>query len=125
LETNGKIKKQVALEDNALALRLFGEGGSNLRRLEKKVGVELNTRGSLVTISGAPENVGLAERLLLELYGLLEKGYPLYQHDLEYAIRMVSADPAVRVADVFMDAVYTSYRKKVIAPKSVAQKRYV
>ena len=78
-----------------------------------------------MTISGEGGNVDLAERTLIELYGLIEKGYPLYQHDLEYAIRMVTADPTVRVADVFMDAVYTSYRKKVIAPKSVAQKRYV
>ncbi len=125
LDSNGKTKKQLNLEDNAVALRLFGEGGENLRRIERKLGVELNTRGSLVTISGESDKLELAEKLLLELYGLLKKGYPLYQHDIEYAIRMVSADSSVRVSDVFMDAVYTSYRKKVIAPKSVAQKRYV
>ncbi|MBI5588470.1 MAG: PhoH family protein [Deltaproteobacteria bacterium] len=125
MDNNGKIRKQVNLEDNGLAARLFGEGGENLLRFEKKLGVELNTRGSLVTISGVAEKTELAERLILEMYGLLEKGYSLYPHDIDYAVRMVSSDKDVRLADVFMDTVYVSFRKKAIAPKSVSQKRYV
>lgn len=125
MEKNGKVKKQLTLEDNNLAARIFGEGGENLKRFEKKLGVELNTRGNLVTISGDPENAELAERLITGLYGLLDKGYPLYPHDFEYAVRMISADKDVRLADVFMDTVYISFRKKIIAPKSIAQKRYV
>lgn len=125
MDNNGKIKKQVNLEDNGLAVRLFGEGGENLRKFEKKLGIELNTRGSLVTVSGAPDKVALAERLILEMYALLEKGYPLYPNDIDYAVRMISADRDVHLADVFMDTVYVSFKKKAIAPKSVAQKRYV
>ncbi|HXI10261.1 MAG TPA: PhoH family protein [Thermodesulfobacteriota bacterium] len=106
-------------------MRLFGEGGENLKKFEKKLGVELNTRGSLVTVSGAPEKVETAERLIREMYTLLEKGYPLYPHDIDYAVRMISADKETHLADVFMDTVYVSFKKKVIAPKSVAQKRYV
>lgn len=125
MDNNGKIKKQVNLEDNGLAVRLFGEGGENLKKFEKKLGIELNTRGSLVTVSGAADKVALAERLILEMYGLLEKGYPLYPNDIDYAVRMISADKDVHLADVFMDTVYVSFKKKAIAPKSVAQKRYV
>ncbi len=125
MEKNGKVKKQLTLEDNNLAARLFGEGGVNLKLFEKKLGVELNTRGGLVTISGSPGDAEVAERLITEIYGLLEKGYPLYPHDFEYALRMVSSDKDVRLADVFMDTVYISFRKKIIAPKSVAQKRYI
>ncbi|MFQ5736751.1 MAG: PhoH family protein, partial [Thermodesulfobacteriota bacterium] len=125
LDKNGKAIKQFNLEDNGLAARLFGEGGENIRRFEKKLGVEINTRGTLVTIGGDPDRAGLAERLMTELYKLLEKGYPLYPHDIDYAIRMLCADPGVSLAGVFMDTVYTSFRKKAIAPKSVAQKRYI
>lgn len=125
LEKNAKVKKQVNLEDNSLAMRLFGEGGDNIRRFEKKLGVELNTRGGLVTIEGEPEKADITERLILELYGLLEKGYPLYPHDIDYAVRMVMQDRGVSLADVFMDTVYISFRKKVIAPKSIAQKSYI
>ncbi|HBG46383.1 MAG TPA: phosphate starvation-inducible protein PhoH [Deltaproteobacteria bacterium] len=125
IEKNGTIKKQVTLGDNNLAVRLFGEGGENLKRFEKKLGVEINTRGALVTINGTPEKALLAEKLILGVYDLLEKGYPLYPHDLDYAVRMMINNSEVKLSDVFMDTVYISYRKKVIAPKSVAQKRYI
>ena len=124
-EKNGTIKKQVTLADNNLAMRLFGDRGENLKKLEKKLGVEINTRGSIVIITGAPEKSELAEKLILELYDLLEKGYPMYPHDIDYAMRMALAGREMKLSEVFMDTVLVSYRKKVIAPKSVAQKRYV
>jgi phosphate starvation-inducible PhoH-like protein len=124
-EKTGTIKKQVALTDNNLAMRLFGDRGENLRNFEKKLGVEINTRGSLVIISGPAAGAGLAEKLILDIYDLLEKGYPMYPHDMDYALRMVLSGKDMKLADVFMDTVLVSYRKKVIAPKSVAQKIYV
>ncbi len=125
LDKNGKVIKQLDLEDNSLAARLFGDGGENIKRFEKKLGVEINTRGTLVTIGGAQDMVELAERLVKELYGLLEKGYPLYPHDIEYAARVLSSNREARLADIFMDTVFVSFRKKVIAPKSIAQKSYI
>lgn len=125
MEDTGRVTKQISLGDNALAMRLFGEGGDNIRRLEKKLGVEINTRGAIVTIQGPPDKADLTERLVAELYLLLEKGYTLYPHDIDYAVRMVSSNRDVRLADVFMDTVYVSHKKKVIAPKSIAQKRYI
>jgi phosphate starvation-inducible PhoH-like protein len=59
------------------------------------------------------------------LYALLKKGYPLYPNDIDYAIRMVSDDRNVNLEDIFLDAVYISSKKKVVTPKSVAQKRYI
>jgi phosphate starvation-inducible PhoH-like protein len=125
LEKQEKVKKRIDLEDNTLALNLFGKSGENIKKLEKKLGVELNTRGNVVTIEGISENVHLTEHLINELYSLLEKGYPLYPTDLDYAIRVVSEDRNVRLADVFMDTIYVSFRKRNIAPKSLGQKRYI
>ncbi len=125
MEKKGSVKIQINLEDNGLAVRLFGEGGDNIRRIEKKLGVELNTRGNLVTISGEQEKAAAAKSLILGLYELMGKGYQLYPHDFEYAIRMVLSDNSVNLSDIFMDTVYVTFRKKIIAPKSVSQKRYV
>lgn len=120
-----KVTKKIDLEDNSIARNLFGRSGENIKRFEKKLGVELNTRGTVVTIEGGTEEVLLTERLIRELYGLLEKGYPLYPTDLDYAIRVVSGDRAVHLADIFMDTIYVSFKKKSIAPKSIGQKRYI
>lgn len=120
-----KVTKKIDLEDNSIARTLFGRSGENIKRFEKKLGVELNTRGTVVTIEGGTEEVRLTERLVRELYGLLEKGYPLYPTDIDYAIRVISGDSTVHLADVFMDTIYVSFKKKSIAPKSIGQKRYI
>ncbi len=120
-----KVKKQIDLEDNGLAMRLFGEGGQNFKKFEKKLGVTIDTRGALVTIQGDPDRAALAERLINELCALLKKGYQFSPHDIDYAIRMISSGEDVRLTDVFMDSAYVSFKKKVIAPKSIAQKRYI
>lgn len=125
LEKADKVVRQIDLEDNAIAARLFGDSGENVRRFEKKLGVEMNTRGTLVTLGGQSAKVDLAANVILALYELLGKGYQFYASDLDYAIRMITHDKTVRLSDVFMDTVYVSWRKKTIAPKSVAQKMYV
>lgn len=119
------VKKQIILEDNALARRLFGEGGANIKRLEENLDVSVGTRGSIVNIQGTKAKVNSAERLILELYALLEKGYTLSPIDIDYAVRMITSQEDVSLADVFMDTAFVSFRKKVIAPKSVSQKRYI
>jgi phosphate starvation-inducible protein PhoH and related proteins len=79
-----------------------------------------------LTIQGDEIDVDLSKRVLIDLYGLLKKGFPLYPSDIDHAIRMISNDRSVRLEDVFLDTVYvSSSKKKVIAPKSLAQKRYI
>ena len=125
LNKESRIKKQITLDDNTLAMKLFGEGGDNVKRFEKKLGVSLDTRGNILTLQGEPESVELAGRIIEELYTLLKKGYQFFPHDIDYAIRMISADRATKLADIFMDTAYISFRKKTIAPKSINQKRYI
>ncbi|MBI5287015.1 MAG: PhoH family protein [Deltaproteobacteria bacterium] len=120
-----KAIRQLTLEDNTLAITLFGEGGENIKRLEKKIGVKLDTRGNVVTIQGDGGRVELADRLMRELYSLLQKGYPLHPTDVDYAIRMLTVEGDAHLEDVFLDTVYVSFRKRIIAPKSLAQKRYI
>jgi phosphate starvation-inducible PhoH-like protein len=117
--------KQFNLPDNAFALSLFGKGGDNVRRVEELLDVKVGTRGSAVTIQGDESRSSLAERLLLDLYSLLEKGYPLTEPDIDYALRIIVDAGDVDLADIFMDTVYESYKKKNIAPKSIAQKVYL
>lgn len=125
MDAKEKAKKQMTIEDNAIAMSLFGEGGSNLKRFEKKLGVELDTRGNLVTIQGEPGKVAAAERIILELCDLMRSGCVLAPTDFYYAIRTLLLDKGVRLKDIFTDTIYISYRKKTIAPKSVVQKKYI
>ena len=104
---------------------MLGQHDSHVRAIEQALGVHIGAGGNSLKVTGGPEEQALAGKLLSELYELLRRGYPLYPSDIEYAIRMLRSDRNVDLKDVFLDTVYVSAHKHVIAPKSVAQKRYV
>jgi len=121
----GGFVEKVVFDDLQTANALFGAHSENLRRIAKQVRVKINAKGNALTIQGDELDVHLSIRVLNDLYGLLKKGYPLYPSDIDYSIRMISDDRAVNLEDIFLDAIYISSRKKVVTPKSIAQKRYI
>ncbi len=120
-----EFTEKVVFEDLQTANVLFGTHSENLRRIARTIGVKINAKGNVLTIQGEDLDVHLSKRVLSGLYALLKKGYPLYPTDIDYAIRMISHDRTVNLEDIFLDTVYISSRKRVITPKSLAQKRYI
>jgi phosphate starvation-inducible PhoH-like protein len=117
--------EKVIFDDLQMANALFGAHSDNLRRIARTIGVKINAKGNGLTIQGEDLDVDLSIRVLNSLYALLKKGYPLYPTDIDYAIRMISDDQKVNLEDIFLDTVYISSKKRVITPKSLAQKRYI
>jgi phosphate starvation-inducible PhoH-like protein len=64
-------------------------------------------------------------KLLGDLWELLKKGHPVFSSDVEYGIRILRGDRNADLKDIFLDTVYVSAHKRVIAPKSVNQKAYI
>lgn len=124
-DQQGGFVEKLVFDDLQTANALFGAHSENLRRIARHVGVRINAKGNALTIQGDELEVHLSTRVLNDLYGLLKKGYPLYPSDIDYAIRMISDDRTVNLEDIFLDAIYISARKKVITPKSIAQKQYI
>jgi phosphate starvation-inducible PhoH-like protein len=112
-------------EDSQLANLLFGQQNRNLSQIEKMLGVRITSRGNTLSLDGDCAEVNLALRLLNELYLLLQAGYALYPADIDYALRILSADSRAHLKDIFLDTIFISSRKKIIAPKSLAQKTYI
>jgi phosphate starvation-inducible PhoH-like protein len=112
-------------EDVEEAKALFGPHNDHLKVIEKNLKVKVHTRGGNVLIEGEELDVALAGRLLRELQRLLQRGYPIYVSDIDFAIRILSGDRTINLEDIFLDTVYISSQKKVITPKSVAQKEYI
>jgi len=124
-ETQEVTAGKVIFDDLQLANNLFGVHSENLKRIARTIGVKISAKGNTITIQGDDLEVDLSKRVLNDLYGLLKKGYPLFPNDIDYAIRMISDDRSVNLEDIFLDTVYISARKRVITPKSLAQKRYI
>jgi len=106
-------------------VHLFGEHDKHLKLLEKLEPIKISARGNLLSISGESVAVGLVKNLLSQLYELIEKAYPLYASDVDYAHRILSENSAARLEKIFLDTVFISSKKKLITPKSIAQKLYI
>ncbi len=117
--------EKVIYDDLQTANLLFGAHGENLKRIARNIGVKISTKGNALTVQGDDLDVHLSLRVLNDLYTLLKKGYPLFPADIDYAIRMISDDSTTNLEDIFLDTVYISSKKRVVTPKSVAQKHYI
>jgi phosphate starvation-inducible PhoH-like protein len=116
---------QLTFEDNALAQALFGEQGQHLRIISRALGVKLQVRGNQITMTGPEPDLVLAQRVLNELYDLLQANYPVHPQDVQYAIKIIQEKESASVKDIFLDTVYISAMKRRISPKSLNQKRYL
>ncbi|MDY6864003.1 MAG: PhoH family protein [Thermodesulfobacteriota bacterium] len=108
-----------------LASLLIGEKDRNIKRIENLLGVKIRVKSNQFTISGGFEDVQLTEKILDEIYSLLAESYPVYYQDIDYAIRILSADKSIKLKDIFMNTVYLSAKKRAITPKSLVQKKYI
>jgi phosphate starvation-inducible PhoH-like protein len=119
------LVETICFENIENIIHLFGEHNKHLKYLEKIEPVKLSVQGNLLTVSGESIAVGLVKNLLTQLYEIVKKGYPLYAPDFDYAHRILSENSATNLEKIFLDAVFISSKKKVIAPKSIAQKHYI
>lgn len=124
-EKNPKSQRVLRFPNPELVSLLCGERNTHLHRLEKKIGLSIHLRGNQFTLRGGDWEVELAEKVLNQLYELLKGDYPIFLNDVEYAIRILSGDPAANLKEIFLDKVYISSNKKVITPKSINQKNYI
>lgn len=125
VSSHGPGEVVLTFDDNTLLLNLCGERNANLKLIEEALQAKLNLRGDRITLIGEESEVKLAQRVLEELYGLLSEGYPLYPSDVNHAIQILSGNFRARLRDIFLDSVYVTSKKRVITPKSLAQKEYI
>ncbi|MCK9229301.1 MAG: PhoH family protein [Syntrophales bacterium] len=117
--------RKIVFPDNAALKSLLGEHDRNAGNIEKLENVTIRSRGNAVSVSGGSEEVDFVCNLLDQLYLIIEKGYAVYPPDIEYAHRILSGDMSVNLEKIFLDTVFISSKKKVITPKSIAQKYYI
>jgi phosphate starvation-inducible PhoH-like protein len=117
--------ENICFENTENLVSLFGEHDKNLKLLEKLEPVKLDVRGNILSITGDTLAVELTKNLLLQLHAILQKGYPLFAVDIDYAHRILSENSTTNLEKIFLDTVFISSKKRVITPKSIAQKHYI
>ncbi len=118
-------RQDLDFSDNGFAQILFGDLNKNLHTVEQTTGVSIHARGNRVQISGQAHAVELAAAVLLQLYDLISKGYPVFSQDVAFGVKILESEPRSRLENIFLDRVYITSRNRVISPKSINQKRYI
>ncbi len=104
---------------------LLGQHDAHLHGLENALDVKISASGNALTIAGDEPQRDLAGRVATQLYDLIQRGYPVYPSDVDYAVRILSRDHTANLQDIFLDTVYVSSNRRTITPKSLAQKAYI
>ena len=121
----GAVTERLALDDNQVALAFYGERNANLKLIADVTGATVHSRGNEVTVIGAAEAVALGKALVTQLYAMVHRGTPLAPQDIGRAAAVLRADRNADLRSVFSDTILVAGRARPIAPKGLAQKRYV
>jgi len=104
---------------------LFGTRDENIRLLESGLSVHTQLVDDNLEIEGEAENVSRAETILEDYNSLLREGHAFNNGDLNSYLRVVTLDPAVSLRALVRSGKQRNFGKKILAPKSVNQRRYL
>jgi len=104
---------------------LFGTRDENIRVLETGLGVKASLIESSLEIEGDAECVSRAERILEDYADLVREGAVFTNGDLNSYFRVVTEDPDVTLRALVQSGRQRSFGKKVLAPKTINQRRYI
>ena len=119
-----RVQTRITVPDAKIMVNLLGAGDEILRLVERSVNSDVHVRGNEITITGAPADNALAERLFSELLELIEKGETLTTDAVRRTVGMLEQGSAERPAEVLTLNIL-SRRGRTIRPKTLGQKRYV
>lgn len=120
----------LTFDNNRLASALFGQFDENLARIEKKLGVDVRSKGNQLAIRGNPSATEQARRALDQLYGHLQGGHDISASDVDGALRMaIAADDQLTLPTMEnkskMAVAQISTRKKTIFARTPMQDAYM
>ncbi|MBF0257624.1 MAG: PhoH family protein [Desulfamplus sp.] len=117
--------KEITFDNITMARELFGNHNYNLARISEATGVKIDNRGNTLIIKGNSENIILTEKMLNQLYGLVQENFSIHPADIETAASALRNDSSCRLKNIFLDTILITFKKKNIAPRSPNQKLYV
>jgi phosphate starvation-inducible protein PhoH and related proteins len=104
---------------------LFGTRDENIRLIETGLCIHAQLVDNNLEIEGEAENVARAESILEDYNALLREGHVFNNGDLNSYLRIVTSDREVSLRGLVHSGRQRNFGKKILAPKSVNQRRYL
>jgi phosphate starvation-inducible PhoH-like protein len=104
---------------------LFGTRDENIRLIETGLHVHTQLVDNSLEIEGEAVSVNRAESILEDYNRLIREGHVFNNGDLNSFLRVVTSDPDVSLLKLVQSGKQRNFGKKVLAPKTVNQRRYI
>ena len=117
--------EKISFSNFDLLKVLCGEHDKHLKFIENLEPVQVKAWGNCISISGKEQNVQITSSLLRQLYSIMERGWHIHSSDIDYAHRILCQDSTFELSRVFLETVFISSKKRIITPKSIAQRLYI
>ena len=104
---------------------LFGTQDENIRLIELGLSVKTKLGTDAIELEGEPAGVARAEQIFEDYFALVREGQVFKNDDLNGLLRVVTSDPDVTLRALVNSGKQRSFGKKVLAPKTVTQRRYL
>ena len=119
----GAAESVVSL-DNRHILSVFGHLDSHVKKIEERLKVSLVNRGESIKITGEESAVLKAEKAILSLGAIAEKGEEITEQTVNYILSSTMEDIA-ELEKGFGESVCLTAYGRPVKPKTLGQKRYV
>ena len=106
-------------------MNLFGSFDENVKVLEKELGVQVLMRETELKISGEPENVAVAVKVIEGLLTLSSKGEPITPQSVKYVLGVVRDGREDMLSKLASDVVCITSRGKPVKGKTIGQSTYI
>lgn len=117
-------EKTMLVDDTDTMLKLFGKFDEHAKAIEESFHIQMSTRDNLIKLTGQPEQVDKAHRVLQGMKEAIEDKRPVDEQSLRYLIDLVESGQETDLEGLSKVLYYTARGKK-IQPKTLGQKKYI
>jgi phosphate starvation-inducible PhoH-like protein len=115
----------IKLQNAEEAIELFGVQDVNLKTLEEELKVNVVSRGEIIHVSGAAEDLQKAEEVLKSLLNLIRKGIKIGSREIIYSLNLQEKGTLQHISDMYEEELFKNAKGKSIRLKTMGQQQYV
>lgn len=121
---------ELYFDDNRALPELFGPNNAYLTRIERALGVEINSIGNTVTVAGSNVGTHRAQDTFDALWDRIQNDLPIEEADVDGALRIANSQADPQMKQMALAAFSDKPRKVVtkrkhISPRSTTQAAYL
>ncbi|MGN0551276.1 MAG: PhoH family protein [Acutalibacteraceae bacterium] len=118
------IEQIINIDRMEHAAALFGSFDENIKLIENQYAVAVVSRGSDLKITGDPEGVAKAVRVIESLLSLINRGESLSEQNVRYCMSLVNEGSEQKIEQLAGDCICITSKGKPVKPKTLGQKKY-